>query len=167
MTVDAFSGVLANVGPLGAGAGVASQGTQYVGSGGPVIWSNAEGGLGRVLAELGLPGLALLAALGWASLAALRRAARCAARIESPDAHLVFGAAAIVASNAVVFVSAQQLYGDPFVLVVLGALFGLALGFPPATAFALRARPAAPVEAAPESRPRSLRPLAPPAETGR
>jgi hypothetical protein len=69
----------------------------------------------------------------------LRNVVRFAARFDAPDSHLVLGLAAILPSNAAVFVSAHQLYGDPFVLTVLGAVFGLALGFPPAMALAARA----------------------------
>lgn len=167
MTVGAFSGVFANVGFFGAGAGIASQGTQYYNSSGPVIWSNPEGGLGRVMVELGVPGLALLIALGWATAQALRNVARFAARLDAPDSHLVLGLVAILPSNAAVFVSAQQLYGDPFVLIVLGAIFGLALGFPPAKALELRAgygpppAPARPTARGPKSGVRSLGQLAP------
>ncbi|HVS10402.1 MAG TPA: hypothetical protein VMS76_11050 [Planctomycetota bacterium] len=141
MTVGSFAGVVANVGFFGAGAGIASQGSQYYGGGRSVIWSNAEGGLGRVLAELGIPGLLLLFLLAWAGSKALRRVARFAARSDSRDARLVLGLAAILPSNAAVFVTAHQLYGDPFVLVVLGALFGLAAGFPASLALSRCASP--------------------------
>jgi hypothetical protein len=119
------------------------------------------------MVELGVPGLALLIALGWATTQSLRNVARFAARLDAPDSHLVLGLVAILPSNAAVFVSAQQLYGDPFVLTVLGAIFGLALGFPPAKALELRAgyalapAPARPTARGPSSGVRSLGPLAP------
>jgi hypothetical protein len=138
MTIGSFEGVVANVGFFGAGAGIASQGSQYSASAAR-LWSNTEGGLGRVLAELGVPGLFLLLALGVAGLAVLRRIVRFASRIDTADAHLVRGIVALVPSHAAVFASAQQLYGDPFVLCVLGALLGLCLGYPPALALETRA----------------------------
>jgi hypothetical protein len=89
---------------------------------------------------------------------ALQRVAGFAARLDAVDSHLVLGLIAILPSNAVVFVSAQQLYGDPFVLIVLGAIFGLVLAFPPAAALARHAgrwRPRPPAAVAAVTRARS------------
>ena len=39
---------------------------------------------------------------------------------------LVYGLVAFIPSHALVFTTAHQVYGDPFVLLVLGAFFGFA-----------------------------------------
>ncbi len=65
---------------LGRGAGTGAQGAQYFGGGVDLVGWSAEGGLGRITAELGVPGL--LVAL-WLSLAIARRLWRVARALSS------------------------------------------------------------------------------------
>src|SRR5262249_6684477 len=53
-------------GPLGAGLGVGTQGTQHFSGG---IQGAAEGGLGKITVELGIPGLFVM---GWFAIALFR-----------------------------------------------------------------------------------------------
>src|SRR5262249_16233274 len=55
-------------GPLGAGLGVGSQGTQHFIEGGAISGA-AEGGLGKITVELGIPGLFVM---GWFAIALFR-----------------------------------------------------------------------------------------------
>jgi len=130
MTVDAFGEVIEHNGFLGSGAGTGSQGAQHFGGGGELVGSSAEGGIGKVLAELGVPGLMLFLFLlvrfgcyHW-SIVKTSRA------WDFQTASLVYGMTAFLAANAVIFVSAHQVFGDPFVLLMLGWLLGFTLATP-------------------------------------
>jgi len=115
---------------FGRGAGTGAQGAQYFGGGVQLVGWSAEGGLGRITAELGVPGL--LVAL-WISIAVGLRLWRVATRLpeRSPQhAIRVCGLVALVPANAVVFLTAHQVFGDPFVLIVLGLVTSSALAYP-------------------------------------
>jgi len=122
--------VVAENGVLGSGAGTGSQGAQHFGAGARVTGAASEGGLGKVLAELGLPGLLLTAWLAWAlarsalrGLHDLRVAALSATDVAS-------GLCAMLAANVLTFSLGHQVYGDPFVLCMLGLLSGALLRMP-------------------------------------
>ncbi len=117
-------------GLAGAGAGTGSQGSQHFAGEAELVGGAAEGGLGKVTAELGLPGLLagawVLTALVWA----LWRG-RAEARQLSPElAALRYGLLAFMGANAVGFVVASQVYGDLFVLLLLGWFIGFVLAIP-------------------------------------
>jgi hypothetical protein len=133
MTIDSFQWVIAQNGILGSGAGTGSQGSQYFGGGANIVGSAAEGGLGKVLAELGIPGLLLLL---WLVINLARYMWTIAqyittARDVDPSlGKLVFGLQAFLITNGFVFVIAHQVFGDPFVLIVLGFFIGFVLAMP-------------------------------------
>jgi hypothetical protein len=121
---------LTSHGSLGVGAGALGQGGQYYGSSGS---GSAEGGLGKITAELGLPGLLLF---GWLFLVAVREARVLLDRVSAAEPgrkHLVAGLVAILAANVPNFIVASQAYGDPFIILSLGMFAGFAagLGAPP------------------------------------
>jgi hypothetical protein len=111
-------------GGWGFGAGVASQGARFGGGSGAAIGGSGEAGLGKIVVELGIPGalavlwlVAMLATRFWRSFGLLART----------DQRLMFFAASFAAflvANLATFLVAQQVYGDPFVLVVLGLTAG-------------------------------------------
>lgn len=113
-------------GYFGLGAGTGSQGAQHFG--GAIAGGAAEGGLGKLVVELGVPGL--LAGL-LVALAMGRRLWTCvtiASRQEDRATRaFTIGLASIVVANGPMFVSASQIYGDPFVLVILGLFGGIVL----------------------------------------
>ncbi len=114
---------------FGLGAGTGSQGAQHFGGGSVLVGSAAEGGLGKVLAELGVPGLLLLV---WV-LFAVGRYVYAAARHIKPDesvAPLAYGIIAFLAANVVVFTTAHQIFGDVNILLTLGLLLGILLRSP-------------------------------------
>jgi hypothetical protein len=127
MTVGSMSIVFSISGALGRGAGTTGQGSQYFGGSETIIDAPTEGGLARVLAELGLPGLFCLSWLAIGVLRIIRSVVSEARKLPTSQAALVYGLASFLPSHAVVFVTAHQVYGDPFVLLVLGALVGFAM----------------------------------------
>jgi hypothetical protein len=130
MTVDSFTWVIQQNGVLGAGAGLGSQGAQYFGGGSQVVGQAAEGGFGKVLAELGIPGLVLLCWMG-IGLARYCWAIVVSARGRSPlISRLSFALIALVVANGVVFSIAHQAFGDPFILINLGFLTGFMFAVP-------------------------------------
>jgi len=129
MTVDMFQYVIAQNGILGAGAGTGSQGAQHFGGGVVLVGAAAEGGLGKVLAELGMPGIILLM---WIMAAAAGYILKAAKRIRSDEdvAALSYGIMAFLAANAIVFTTAHQIFGDVTILITLGLLLGILLRSP-------------------------------------
>jgi len=117
-------------GMLGKGAGTGSQGAQHFGGGTVLVGGAGEGGLGKIMVELGVPGLILTAWLGIALAVYSWQLLKLTREQDAETATLAYGLIAFVAANIPVFVSASQVYGDPFVLLMLGWLFGLFLSIP-------------------------------------
>jgi hypothetical protein len=130
MTVRQFGWVVDANGFFGMGAGTGAQGTQYFGGGELLVGSAAEGGMGRVLAELGVPGLVVAIWLAVAVWQALWKIAKAAQRLPPEISVLTHGMIAFLPANAAVFLTAHQVFGDPFVLIVLGWITGSVLAIP-------------------------------------
>jgi hypothetical protein len=137
-------------GLAGAGAGTGSQGSQHFVGEAELVGGAAEGGLGKVTAELGLPGLLAAAWMLTALVWALWRGRAEAQRLSPELAALRYGLLAFLAANAVGFVVASQVYGDLFVLLLLGWCVGFVLAIPrlattgqPGTGLSQRGRPSA------------------------
>ena len=130
MSLGALKFVIQRNGWLGGGAGTASQGAQYFGGGTRLVGRASEGGLGKVVAELGVPGLVLLVGVGIAVCYHLWTVARDAGPGGSRRAHYAFGMIAVLFANAVMFAVAHQVYGDPLVLYVIGLAAGIAFAIP-------------------------------------
>jgi hypothetical protein len=133
MTVESFQWVIAQNGILGSGAGTGSQGSQQFGGGANLVGGAAEGGLGKVLAELGIPGLLLLL---WLTISfgrymwAITQYITQARDLDPSLRKLVFGLEAFLITNGFVYVIAHQVFGDPFVLIVLGFFLGFVIAMP-------------------------------------
>jgi hypothetical protein len=121
--VDLFYSAIGREGLLGAGAGVAAQGTQYYASGADVGGA-AESGIGRIVAELGLVGLGVSMWLLVAVSRYLSRLFRRVPRRLTSLTALMAGIAALVLANGATFMVATQLYGDLFILILLGLCTG-------------------------------------------
>lgn len=116
---------------LGLGAGAGAQGTQHFAASGPTLATgSAEGGLGRITLELGLIGLILALAVLWAVARQARGCLRRAVHADPRFGQLMVGIAALLAANVPVFIGAAQVYGDPFVLILLGSMMGFVLAVP-------------------------------------
>ncbi len=114
------------VGWLGAGIGLASQGARFF-SDLPIasiVGGSSEGGLGKVLVELGVPGLIvmvwLIAAIGRNLYLILEFCAPADSRI----AHILVGITAFLMANIPTFIVASQVYGDLYVVTLMGLFLG-------------------------------------------
>jgi hypothetical protein len=117
-------------GPFGMGTGAGAQGTQNFGTGMIAAGGAAEGGLGKITVELGLLGLVLAVLSAWL---VARQVKRCIALAAKSDPNLLkvsLGLISFVAANVPVFVGASQVYGDPFVLILLSSMLGFVLAVP-------------------------------------
>lgn len=121
-------GTFQQVGFLGAGLGSATQGIRHV-SGRQSDFGWQEGGLGKLAAELGLPGLLAAALVAWAML---RMLLRITAPKDLPGTSQVVrvGLFALVIANIGNFLASAQAYSDPVLTLMtaffLGCLFATA-----------------------------------------
>jgi len=127
MVFDAPKWVIRRNGLWGSGAGMGSQGAQHFG--GIRTGAAAEGGLAKVLAELGVVGIGaflwICLSLGVYFWKIIRYARKN--RFYGP---LAVGLAAILLANGLNFSVAHQAFGDPFILSFLGFLLGFLLAVP-------------------------------------
>ncbi len=110
---------------VGLGVGVASQGGRYAGGGRPSVGGAGEAGIGQIVLEIGLLGLLLLVLLLW-RLA--RRTWHLLLTLGNKNPSLqIYGAAfsAFILANVATYAVATQLYGDPFVLLMIGLTAGM------------------------------------------
>jgi len=115
---------------LGGGLGVASQGAQHFGGGSEVFGGAGEGGLGKITAELGVPGLAIALWFGFAALRYGWHVLKFVSQRSTAVARLAYGLVAFLVANLAVFFVATQLFGDLFVLLLLGMVAGFFLATP-------------------------------------
>jgi hypothetical protein len=90
----------------------------------------AEGGGGRLVVELGIPGILMIGWIFLVSLQMLWRNFRLIRFLPSDEIALVAGTLSFGLANIVFFFSAAQLYSDPFVLIMLGVSIGSILSVP-------------------------------------
>jgi hypothetical protein len=121
--VDAF-------GWLGAGLGTGSQGTSEIADAHNINRWAAEGGLGKVAMELGVPGLLLAAWLLVALGKHLGRQFSEMSRVSPQHARMSFGLVSFLVANAATFSVATQAYSDLFILLILGWCLGYLLAMP-------------------------------------
>jgi hypothetical protein len=131
MTVDSVRHAYRAHGFFGSGAGIGSQGGQHFGGGARLAGYAAEGGLAKILIELGVPGVVVCL---WMALALIRACLRSvrqmvALRLER-RAIMATGLLAFLATNVLVFATASQVFGDPFVLFNIGMMLGVILRVP-------------------------------------
>ena len=113
---------------FGGGLGVATQGSQHFVVG--HASGAGEGGIGKLVSELGLLSLSVIA---WLSLAFAKHLNRCLQMVaDLAPKKLVFtiGVLVFLISNVPTFVVASQVFGDVFVLLILGLLAGALFALP-------------------------------------
>jgi hypothetical protein len=130
-------------GPLGAGLGTGSQGVQHVAAAASISRGAAEGGLGKITMELGLPGLGLVIWLLWAFTRYTRKVLEVATRFSKAHARFAYGLVAFLVANLASFAVAAQAFGDLFVLLMMGWGVGFLLALPILAARERAARQAA------------------------
>jgi hypothetical protein len=125
---------------FGAGLGVGTQGTQHFGGGGGIGAGAAEGGLGKITLELGIPGLFVMGWIGILILRYLWQIMRLASRHSRRLGRLSFGFFGFLVANVAGFSVATQAYGDLFVLLILSWMVGFLLAVPVLVEREVRAR---------------------------
>jgi len=116
-------------GIFGGGLGVGTQGTQYFGGGGANAGA-AEGGLGKITLELGIPGLFLIGWIGFLFLRYVWQVIRFTSRYSPKLARLSIGLFSFLVANVAGFSVATQAYGDLFILLILSWTLGFLLAVP-------------------------------------
>lgn len=114
-------------GLFGIGLGTGTQGANYIGnlSG---LGGAAEGGLGRLTVELGIPGLLLSIVVIFGFALSLISAVKNARRVSNRWTCVCCGLTAILVANVAQYTVATQVYGDYFILIFLGFSAGAILG---------------------------------------
>jgi len=113
---------------LGGGLGVATQGSQHFGS---IAGTGAgEGGLGKLVSELGLLALFLIAWLAYIVIKHLHHCLGLVASVVPEKLTLSVGVLVFLIANVPTFIVASQVYGDVFVLLILGLLAGALFALP-------------------------------------
>jgi hypothetical protein len=117
---------------LGFGVGAGAQGAQYldVAAAQSAVGGAAEAGSGKLLVELGLPGMGAVAVLLFQLGKLLIQNCRVTAAFLPREGIICCGLTSFVAANIPVFLVASQIYGDPFVLLILGLSVGFILASP-------------------------------------
>lgn len=90
----------------------------------------SESGLGKVVAELGMPGLILFSFIAWGLFQVIRRNLSLMASLPPRVAVVQAGLLCFALSNLPFFSSAAGVYGDPFILILCGLSFGSFLAIP-------------------------------------
>jgi hypothetical protein len=146
-------------GLFGAGLGTGTQGTQHFaveGAEGGVA-AAAEGGLGKITVELGIPGLFVMGWLGIVLLRHVWQIMRAASRHSLRMGRLSFGLFSFLVANLAAFSVATQAYGDFFILLILSWTFAFLLAVPVLVEREVRARQLAIFEEPPSVfRPKSV-----------
>jgi hypothetical protein len=127
---NAIGSAVSSVGPFGAGIGSAVQGAASISQDFQISSWAAEGGLGKITVELGLPGTIIFALISWQLFKQLWRIIDLLTLAPISYRLLIFGLIAFLASNLPSFLVASQVYGDPFVLIVIGLSGGFVLAAP-------------------------------------
>ncbi len=122
--VTTLPDIVRAAGFLGTGLGSGTQGAQHFRAEGEQWNVISEGGLARVTAELGVPGSLVALLLLYRFGKNLKERATWLRRRTASEVSSLLGLISLLASNAVIFVSAHQIFGDPFVYLFLGLVAG-------------------------------------------
>jgi len=90
----------------------------------------SEGGGGRLIVELGIPGILIIIWLVFVSFQMLWRNFKLIRFLPSDEIALIAGTLSFGLANIVFFFSAAQLYSDPFIPILLGISIGSVLSVP-------------------------------------
>lgn len=126
-------------GLFGGGLGVAAQGAQHFG--GAIASGAAEGGLGKIVSELGAVSLIIIAWLMLVIATHVHRSLSLVSRLKPSILRFTVGVAVFTASNAPTFIVASQVFGDVFILLIIGLLLGFIFALPKLVVLELAKRP--------------------------
>lgn len=116
-------------GLIGKGAGVSAQGAQYFGGGVKIVGGAAEAGGGKLIVELGLIGLIVILLLLGRLFIHFRRLFLVVSKRYVSLTTYIAGVFAILAANIATFMVATQVFGDAFILLLLGFFVGFLFVF--------------------------------------
>ena len=119
--IQAVVATVQQAGFWGYGLGMSQQGVHNIPVDKPRLWQ--EGGAGKLVAELGIPGAVLYLLLWFALLMTAYHVIRRARRDES--FFFTAGIASILVANLSAAVVSAQIFGDPLVALLLAFLIGL------------------------------------------
>ncbi|MGH1542053.1 MAG: hypothetical protein ACRBHB_16625 [Arenicella sp.] len=126
--LQSISWAINRVGWFGGGVGIASQGTQSLGV--SIAGGAGEGGLGKIVAELGVPGLLVSLWLVYTTVRFFYKTLNFVSRTDTPTSRVAIGITAFALSNVPTYIVASQVYGDLFILILLGFLVGFVFALP-------------------------------------
>ncbi len=110
---------------IGLGVGVYSQGVRYAGVDlSSAVGGAGEAGMGKLVLELGIPGVLLILFLGMRFVIVLLKLLRFLKRQGDSSLPLLIFLGSYLLTQGAVFSVATQLFGDPFVLINLGMMMG-------------------------------------------
>lgn len=124
-TIQLLQSALSRSSGIGLGAGTSAQGAQHVGGQLREAGAAGEAGISKILLELGLPGLFAMLLLIYRLATTHFRAMRILAVMDDRLLYYAASFAAFFVANAATFFVASQVYGDVFVLIVLGISAGM------------------------------------------
>ena len=140
--VGSISWAIREHGFLGSGIGVATSGAQHAAGSGGVLAGTGEAGPGKIISELGLPGMAIIL---WGLMAMLRHIHWLLGYVAQRSLALARVSCALTAlliANAAVYFVATQVFSDLFVLIFIGLTLGFLLAMPDLAVRAVAARSA-------------------------
>lgn len=117
---------------LGAGVGANSGGLAFGAARGAIQGASyvSEGGGGRIILELGIPGFIVLSVMGLMVIQLVVRNFKMLLYLPQNTVSLYMGLLAFAISNLPFFYSAAQVYTDPFVLILMSISVGSFLAVP-------------------------------------
>lgn len=138
--LDLARSAFARAGFFGLGLGVFSQGSRYSGVDlSDVVGGAGEAGIGRLILELGIPGLFLLVLLAMQSARACWAILQRIRRRSDPRLDILISLGAFIGAQLATFAVATEVFGDPLVLIILGVTIGCFIGLLSAALRDLRA----------------------------
>ncbi len=126
-------------GLLGGGLGVAAQGAQHFG--GAIASGAGEGGLGKIVSELGAVSLVIIAWLIYVIAIHIHRSLALVSALKPSSLRFTVGVAVFIASNVPTFIVASQVFGDVFVLLIIGLMLGFVFALPKLIVLEMKKRP--------------------------
>ena len=127
--IEAVIGTYKQSGIFGEGLGTATQGAQHISASRPRTWQ--EGGLSRIMVEMGLPGfLCFMYLIIILFLTVWVKIIKDPFLYNSSDYPLRAGLTAFVSANAISFVVSHQIFGDPLIICFVSILIGSILSIP-------------------------------------
>lgn len=124
-SVESVIYTLRQSGFWGAGLGTAAKGLHHLNIYRPTTWQ--EGGLSRLLVELGVPGFIAFFIMALAMLWTIVRLISNRSKMWLAEYQLTAGFCAVAIANAASFVISHQVFGDPFIGCWFSILIGVAL----------------------------------------